>query len=159
MTRRHPRSTRSHTLLPATSLFRSDGGAEGAAALQRAVRRGRLAKGKALADLRRDDAVRQRLEQALGYRGHLLRGVGVVALVRARQRRRVGLPGADVPAPDRTGSLALADEVTAVGARPQRLGEAVAADGILDPVGAASPTPRLHLPPPVIAATCSGVSV
>src|SRR3546814_6180882 len=80
-----------------------EGGAEGAAALQRAVRRGRLAKGKALADLRRDDAVRQRLEQALGYRGHLLRGVGVVAIVRARQRRRVGLQGADVPAPERTG--------------------------------------------------------
>src|SRR3546814_16612095 len=59
-------------------------------------------------------------------------------------RSRVGLQGADVPAPDRTGSLAVADEVTAVGERPQRMGEAVAADGIVDHDGAASASQRLH---------------
>src|SRR5262249_42852037 len=107
-------------------------GADVLAPLQPAMGSRRFGKRKAPVYDRRDDAAPERLEQPRGHRVKFGRVGGVVAEIRPRHRHRLRCHGADVPVPDRPGSLAEADDMAAHGDGFERAAEGVRADAVID---------------------------
>ena len=86
----------------------------------------------ARADLGAQDAALQGVEEAPGDRGDLLRGVREVGEVGPRHPGRLRGEGADVERADVAGGLAVAHEVPVDREGGDGVGEAVAADPVVD---------------------------